>query len=306
MIKNSRSDRRGFTLIELLVVIAIIAVLIALLLPAVQQAREAARKSQCRNNLKQLALSAHLFHDNRKAFPMGVSPQGWGRGTWVQQVLPYMDQKGLSDTCTGWGVASAQCYFDPPWINATSKRVPTLTCPSDVSRSMANTLTSHNYAMNYGVTGMDDTSNCNILPTLNGVTFQAAPFGKGKYFPLSTITDGLSNTLMAAEVIQGQGEDVRGLIWWGPGSGFEANLAPNSTSPDVAYFTALQCNGNPPNPPCFVSGTNITFAARSRHTGGVHVALCDGSARFISNQIALMTAWRRLSSSQDRQQIGEF
>ncbi|MSU77112.1 MAG: DUF1559 domain-containing protein [Gemmataceae bacterium] len=291
-------SRSAFTLIELLVVIAIIAILIALLVPGVQKVREAAARTQCLNNLKQLGIAIHLYNDANKVLPMGVSPQGCCRGTWMQLVLPYLEQKALSDICNNWGLPGGY-YFDPPWIDATSKRVAALSCPSDRSRDGLNGVTHHSYALNYGTTGLDDTSAANILPTLSGVAFQGAPFGKGTAYRLSSITDGVSNTLMAAEVIQGQGDDIRGLIWWGPASGFEANLAPNSTSPDVGYFTALNCNGTNPNPPCTVSGTNITFAARSRHAGGIQVVLCDGTGRFISNNIALTTVWRPLSSSQD-------
>ncbi|MDB5338411.1 MAG: hypothetical protein JWN70_4030, partial [Planctomycetaceae bacterium] len=89
---HRRTDRSGFTLIELLVVIAIIAVLIALLLPAVQQAREAARRSQCKNNLKQLGLALHNYHDTYGVFPYAQTPCCSGGHTWVEMLLPFMDQ----------------------------------------------------------------------------------------------------------------------------------------------------------------------------------------------------------------------
>jgi prepilin-type N-terminal cleavage/methylation domain-containing protein len=90
----SRNRNRAFTLIELLVVIAIIAVLIALLLPAVQQARESARRTQCKNNMKQLGLAIHNYHDNNNFFPIGEQ-SGWGRMNWRMSLMPFLDQATL-------------------------------------------------------------------------------------------------------------------------------------------------------------------------------------------------------------------
>jgi hypothetical protein len=132
-----------------------------------------------------------------------------------------------------------------------------------------------------------------------------APFGRAKStserfqgVKLAEVTDGTSNTLMVAEVLQGEGSDLRGFIWWGDASGFTTYLAPNSPLPDLIY-TASYCNNQPTrNLPCGVSGTLPTmFASRSRHPGGVQVALCDASARFIAETIDL-NVWRGLSTSQ--------
>jgi prepilin-type N-terminal cleavage/methylation domain-containing protein/prepilin-type processing-associated H-X9-DG protein len=302
----SRAGRPAFTLIELLVVIAIIGVLIGLLLPAVQKVREAANRAKCQSNLKQIALAIHNYHDGQGTLPMGISPTGCCRGTWAVLILPYLEQEAVARSFINWGQPGGY-YFDSPWIDTTSTRIAVMTCPSDVPSTIPSlNLTLHNYALNYGTTGVDDTTNNNVLSSLNGVAFQGAPFGKGQAFRLSDVLDGTSNTLMAAEVIQGERGDLRGLIWWGPASGFYANLAPNSNAPDVPYFAAPFCDSNAPNPPCVIAGGNNTFAARSRHQGGVQSAFCDGSVHFISDNVSLTQVWRPLASSQDGQSIGEY
>jgi prepilin-type N-terminal cleavage/methylation domain-containing protein len=128
-------NRKGFTLIELLVVIAIIAVLIALLLPAVQQAREAARRSQCKNNLKQLGIALHNYHDTFSGLPPGAiqvfETTGQNEATWISMILPYIDQQPLYNranfsSCFG-------CVASPgnPAYEIVSPLIPMMLCPSD-------------------------------------------------------------------------------------------------------------------------------------------------------------------------------
>jgi hypothetical protein len=141
------------------------------------------------------------------------------------------------------------------------------------------------------------------LATYNGFTFGGAPFRYNKPQRLSDITDGTSNTLMLAEVIQGQGVDVRAYTWWGDGGAFVTSLLPNDPSGD--YVNHTYCNTDPPNPPARKCGVDMqtngelvrTFAARSRHPGGVNDSLCDGSCRFIADGIAALT-WQQLGTSQ--------
>jgi len=289
--------RRAFTLIELLVVIAIIAILIALLVPAVQKVREAAARTQCINNLKQIALGMQNHHDAYKTLPRGVETKSAVLGTWVVKVLPYIDQQPLHDLYV-WTTAYSSA---PNTTNVTNQRLAALTCPSDFPNTPFGGITNNNYAVNWGNTplnylapGSDENGQ---FPTYLGVTFGGAPFTQAKSFKLTDITDGTSNTLMLAEVIQGQGNDLRGFTWWGHAAPFMAYIGPNSASPDIIY-TSGYCVNTSPNPPCIAMAADraCLMGARSRHTGGVQVALCDGTARFIASSI-LLTTWRALSTS---------
>lgn len=303
--------RRGFTLIELLVVIAIIAVLIALLLPAVQQAREAARRSSCQNNLKQLGLALHNYHDTHNSFMVGRYNCCFG--TWIVAALPFLEQGNAANLYrnSGGTDATGPRYGATPNVeNVTSRRFPVLTCPSDtpnngpISATIAGVtygMTSHNYAVNFGSTGLAQQA------TLNGVPFNQAPFANLRAYGLKDLKDGSSNTMLMAEVLQGIGRDLRGFSWWGDASNYTAYLPPNSNEPDRIY-SATYCNNKPEqNLPCDVSTTAAPsmFASRSAHTGGIQTVLGDGSVRFISENINLVT-WRNLASARDGQPIGDF
>lgn len=300
---------KGFTLIELLVVIAIIAILVALLLPAVQQAREAARRTQCKNNLKQIGLAMHNYHDVNNGLPVAQFSCCWG--TWIVGIMPYIDQANLYNRYEfnrkyGIPVDTAR-YGHSVNLPVTRTRLAALTCPSDTPNAPISGITSHNYAVNFGSTGYGQQS------TLNGVTFNGAPFRiSGSTTParnqkLRDIKDGTSSTILVGEVLQGSGSDLRGFAWWGDATQFTTYLPPNSAAPDRIY-TASFCNNQPiHNLPCAVSTTSnpTMFASRSQHEGGVQVTLCDGSTRFISENIDL-GLWRALSSSRGGEVIGEF
>lgn len=307
--------RPGFTLIELLVVIAIIAVLIALLLPAVQSAREAARRAQCTNNLKQIGLAMHGYHDVNGSLPAGIKGCCWG--TWQTFVMPYLEQQSTFNSINysgGPGIAGETVLRYGGATNTTVSRMilQVYTCPSDGTgdRYGTNLLTFHNYAVNFGPTGLAQQDD------VNGVKFAGAPFTnliyndtsvngfvantRGGTFNFAAITDGTSNTLLAAEVIKGVGGDLRGFTWWGPGSTFETYLAPNSPIPDVPVQAAYCKYPLQNNPPCYGTQTAAQpsmFGARSRHSGGVDTLFGDGSVKFIKNSINL-TIWRGISTTQ--------
>jgi prepilin-type N-terminal cleavage/methylation domain-containing protein len=299
----SRS-RRAFTLIELLVVIAIIAVLIGLLLPAVQKIREAANRMKCSNNLKQLGLAMHNYHDAFQHFPPGDAAAG-PYGTWQVSILPFIEQDNLFRLYVNFGNAQLTgIAFDSPvnQTNVTSKVLPLLTCPSDpnAGQFMPLGVSLHNYAVNFG-----NTTRTQLL--FKGVTFGGAPFSlNNKTFRIADVTDGTSNTLLASEVLQGISKtgitDMRGCTWWGHTAGFEGYFGPNSTSAD-SFQSRTLCNNLPDQGlPCVVTAVS-QFGARSKHAGGVNAALCDSSVRFFTNNVSL-TTWRALSTSQGGEVIG--
>jgi prepilin-type N-terminal cleavage/methylation domain-containing protein/prepilin-type processing-associated H-X9-DG protein len=319
---------RGFTLIELLVVIAIIAVLIALLLPAVQSAREAARRAQCVNNLKQICIAMHNYQSANGKLPPGIKQSSYG--TWIVFILPYLEGNPLYNAWNfngraNYGLTDFQ-YKGPVNSTVTLSRVNTYSCPSDIpsTTSVNNSYINvppgmaiplYNYAVNFGNVDF-------VQATHNGIPFMGAPFSDmfpqsdggqtlgGFYgvFDFRDITDGTSNTMFAAEIIQGQSSaastasgDIRGLTIWSVGAAFEAGLPPNSGLPGDVYYQAGLCQyPGLNNPPCTFPQTSALFlqnGARSRHPGGVNVVFGDGSVKFIKNSINLAT-WRALSSTQ--------
>jgi prepilin-type N-terminal cleavage/methylation domain-containing protein len=314
-----KARKRGFTLIELLVVIAIIAVLIALLLPAVQQARESARRTQCKNNLKQLGLALHNYHDISRTFPPGTISRTGGRfggPEWpyfIHFLFPQFDQTATYNLyAADWGRI-------PPWSDPTSSvwtanfqiGIPALQCPSD------------------GLGGAVKTAGCPMkLPTSNylgffsglndgqtaadaGTTRTAFAINRGAQ--MRDFFDGTSNTMVMAEYLTGTKDDWRGWLMTNrAGSQFmHATNGPNSTIGDnlLAYPYACTAALNLPlmNLPCTADANDVNnFAtSRSRHIGGVHALLADGSVRFISNNINLPT-YQSLCWIADGAVIGDF
>lgn len=290
--------KKGFTLVELLVVIAIIGVLVGLLLPAVQSAREAARRMSCGNNLKQIGLAMHNYHDSLGSFPPGAYPSCC-YGTWLTQILPFVEQANLSDLYVDWGnVNGARYSAAPNTTNVTTKRLAAFSCPSDLDNAPTGGMTNHSYAVNYGNTDFLQQA------TLNGITFRGAPFAPNitKKIKFRDILDGTSNTLMVSEVRQGQGTDLRGFLWWRDASGFQSYLGPNSLLPDRIY-SATYCKPVPGMPCDITSTANPTmFASRSLHPGIVQAVNCDGSVNTVTDSIDLLV-WQARSSSQGSEVI---
>jgi prepilin-type N-terminal cleavage/methylation domain-containing protein/prepilin-type processing-associated H-X9-DG protein len=300
--------RTGFTLIELLVVIAIIAILIGLLLPAVQKVRQAAARMSCQNNLKQIGLAMHNHNDTHSALPAGEGPSGCCWGTWQMVILPFLEQDNLWKAYTNWGGndSTGERYSGANnAANVTRRRLKILTCPSDTPNApIGSGITSHNYAVNYGNTNYNQAN----ITTTPAVPFLMAPFFRGKVWKVTDITDGTSNTILVAEVLQGSRQDLRGFTWWGPATFFTTYLPPNSAIPDQMN-TGAGANGcfNEPqaNLPCTLGPNPGILASRSRHDNGVQVLLGDGSVKFIANNVDINT-WRGLSSIRGSEVLGNF
>jgi prepilin-type N-terminal cleavage/methylation domain-containing protein len=304
--------RRGFTLIELLVVIAIIGVLVALLLPAVQSAREAARRAQCTNNIKQIGIAIQSYNSTYGCLPPGDIQRYFG--TWAISILNQMEQPALYNAYNHLGSTVLQptidlAFYTPAQSTVTTTRLSTYTCPSDTAATLLLSsgvrVTLHNYALNYGSTDYAQD------PILNGVTGRfGAPFSdisKTPNITLAKIKDGTSNTLFVAEVLQGQGSaDGRGLTWMGDFASFETYLNPNAGGPDVVFDPNFCSYPYLNNPPCIAPPTSaqpIMTGARSKHPGGLLAGFGDGSVHFIKNSISIKN-WRALSTIRGGEVLG--
>lgn len=292
----SRIFRRGFTLIELLVVIAIIAILVALLLPAVQSAREAARRSQCKNNMKQLGLALHNYHDTHTVFPpseihtenfLRGRNNNWGSnaGTWVTLTFPYCDQEGVYGTMDfenrsnangGWNYSNAtlnvnnKAAIDRPYSH--------LLCPSNpILRNRSNGFDSyiiHYFAVWGGANPPGGRARMRWAIGNNGnVRWKGA-----MYFNSNTgirdITDGTSNTFLLGEVrgYRPRSPDVLTSVVDGRGMRWEISTGTNLYP--INGIHGFGCSGS-------CRWENMS----SWHPGGCHVTLADGSVRFVSETI---------------------
>lgn len=273
--------KRGFTLIELLTVIAIIGVLVALLLPAVQQAREAARRAQCKNNLKQMALAMHNYHEAHRTLPPGYFGElGWSWGTYI---LPYADQQPLYDAL---GVGDPIVWSNPKHLNNGRTVLPLYICPSDLSPSLnekRRPLDSRNerQALGYAsYVGNRGTQVGGSVEENDGVLY-----GNSR-IRLQDIRDGLSNTIALSEREYVAHE---GAVWCC--SGYQHT--------NLDYALALM--GITQNRDVRINGS-FRNAVSSHHPGGAQFALCDGSVRFISETIDLKI-WDGLAIRNDGQPI---
>ena len=292
-----QSQRNAFTLVELLVVIAIIGILIALLLPAVQSAREAARRMQCTNNAKQIALALHNYHTAHSCFPPGQyvyidanAPNGWNRWSWFASLLPYVEQQALADQYTK-HIQNPTGSFSYTNLPGKETAIAMFMCPSDSANpkttcgaGTTNQQGFHgNYMLNAGDSFFNEGGYANSTQ-LNGLFYV---FSSTR---IADIRDGTSNTLMVSEIILvpdgpigSEKQDVRGRYHnvRHAGALFSTLYAPNTSQPDRFNY----CLNNLDEAPCVNTGTDIVVSARSYHPGGVVSALADGSVRFLTEGI---------------------
>jgi prepilin-type N-terminal cleavage/methylation domain-containing protein len=305
--------RRGFTLIELLVVIAIIAILIALLLPAVQQAREAARRSQCKNNLKQIGLALHNYHDVANTLPPGwISPQtvgttmGWGWGT---MILPYLDQAPLYNNLNG---VMGQTFggSQAPGFSAVMITLPSQTglhqqlsafrCPSDTGPNVVN-LADIGYwdPDNGGLTAVSNQYGRSNYPGVVGALTDVGivpdggnshgTFSRNSRRNFAAFTDGLSNCFLVGErrspSMIAQGFFAGGDAIWA-GIGDEVSLqGPALHIGDCGPLSGGSINFRHNAAPTADSPRPYSGFG-SFHVGGAHFLMGDGAVRFISENIA--------------------
>ncbi len=326
MIKLTR--RNAFTLIELLVVIAIIAVLIALLLPAVQQAREAARRTQCKNNLKQLGLALHNYHATFDCFPFGQeSGTSKPDNEWsaISQLLPYFDQANVYNLINFSTGISKDSSGNPDPTNAIpiSKELSGLRCPSDPQNNITGQGGSTNYMANKGngIIWLGPTGPNTGFPEQNGVMYYQSKVRIGD------ITDGTSNTAAFSERVLADGNN--GVVT--PLSDvFFSPLQPTTQDEAVTMCNAVDITNlanqfplfmgapwahgqhtylhvNVPNSrSCgFFTALRANMPPSSRHVGGVHTQMADGSVRFVSENID-RNLWRAVGSRNGGEVVGEF
>lgn len=301
--------RRGFTLIELLVVIAIIAVLIALLLPAVQQAREAARRSQCKNNLKQMGLALHNYHEIASVFPYGEMAgggQGGAPNTFMQQnglvmLLPSIDQAPLYAMLNfslpfgkyNGGSAPVNTIVAPNLL-AKSTKLAVFTCPSDAGAPFINDDPTYygcgTSGVSYKTSYHLSVNQTHLQPMWANIGRTVRPaFGGNSDSRMRDFVDGVSNTVMVCESV------------------FECSSGRVSPWACVQHAGTGVCltqgiNRFMPNTQTLV---NYAYNASSAHVGGCHVLLGDGAVRFISQNINLTTL-QNLAYIADGNVVGEF
>lgn len=330
-----RRNRRAFTLVELLVVIAIIGVLVSLLLPAVQSAREAARRMSCSNNLKQLGLGMHNYHDTYKSLPLpglhlrdliANASSTSSSHSWAVMLLPFIEQQNIQDQYDMRDMGGSRGFRDNPGnLLLGSVELAVYRCPSDSGRKELFSPTSSwilpngsrgglaraNYGINGGAGNAYSRTDFRVRNERGPFHFGGSGNPNAPYSAnFADIRDGLSNVILLGEMIAGDSQsDIRGVWAYATGAAFcggepsyRANrilLGPNGIALDDRQMDRPgQCGyvGVIDRHMRCVSGGSRGFqTSRSYHPGGVQVCVADGSVRFVSQTITLGTWLSRLA-----------
>ena len=335
--------RTGFTLIELLVVIAIIAILIALLLPAVQQAREAARRSQCKNNLKQFGVALHSYHESAKMFPRGCFMNaGYGSFDWRNHsattvLLPYMDQKALYQKYQGTAFAPGaqkDAVDGTMYGIANAAKLPAFICPSDELPANGDGPCNYVYCegTNIGYGGGIQKSDQNGMFNME-VPVTIADIRDGTAYTIAMseniVSGNTSGTVDLSKVRQPGFSPAAGQLSfptkatvdaWSAGCTAAMATIPGTNNSGRWWHRGLHGSAlfntllmpNSPVPNCTAhtcSGCDTDapgmIAARSRHAGSVHALMGDGTTRSINNNINYDIYWS-IGGRNDRRVVGEF
>jgi prepilin-type processing-associated H-X9-DG protein len=306
--------------VELLVVIAIIGILIALLLPAVQAAREAARRAQCTNNLKQIGLALHNYHDTHRRFPplsvrfsaplpAGVNSWSTQELSWMTRILPYIEQQTIY---TQINFADCETWNKSPGSTLRGLNINGFRCPSDVGKNIVSGWAPTNYLAS---TGADDCMDLCTSSTFSTNVQKTRGLFRMNHFPsFAHIQDGSSNTMAVSECMIGEpwvcrascSSNMQACVAGTDGVALTSNeeaIRGYSWYFGYGYYSLSFSTLMPPNDrltknhECMVGSTSGVGAARSRHPGGVNVCLADGATRFVSETIAL-SIWRGASTVQ--------
>jgi prepilin-type N-terminal cleavage/methylation domain-containing protein/prepilin-type processing-associated H-X9-DG protein len=327
------SRKRAFTLIELLVVIAIIAVLVALLLPAVQQAREAARRSQCKNNLKQYGLAFANYHDVYGMYPIGGTggccavPPATG---YHARILPFIDQAPLFNAIN-FSLPDATVVLLPNMnLPLISVKLPVAICPSDghmppnpnpawglTINGVAYGLANSSYDASLGSQNDNSVSGaCNpynqfaLKKTNNGDTLDASKISgmgsrDGPSIGIKDVLDGSSNTIHMGEVLPSCNDHASAGYWRSNGLG---DFHTSTIVPINDFTTCTWASGSQIRFPACTNQNNwnISWGFRSLHTGGAHFLFVDGSVHFLSENINHPVTFQRLGDRADGQPTGDY